>query len=171
MPAGRKSKYYSHVEPYLAEIKEMAKCMTEQAIAGELKISHSSLIQYKKDHPELREAIEGGRKTLITDLRSALLRKAEGYSYTEVKETSQKVHWPDDLYERLKQAGLSVQEIDQARIIKTEATIKHAAPDVAAINLALKNYDRGNWWNDPALYDLKKEALEIQRQKLEKDDW
>ena len=45
------------------------------------------------------------------------------------------------------------------------------APDVAAINLALKNYDKGNWWNDPAAYDLKREELELKKKQIEEGQW
>ena len=35
---------------------------------------------------------------------------------------------------------------------------------LAALNLALKNYDKENWANDPQLLELKREELRIQKE-------
>ena len=52
-----------------------------------------------------------------------------------------------------------------------EITERVALPDVAAINLALKNYDKDEWSNDPALLDLKKQELELKKQLAEANNW
>ena len=144
---GRPEKYHEYVEPYLDEIREMAQTMTERQIASELGISYSSFRKYKDQYSALKNALKKGRKRLIMDLHSALIRRAKGFQYEEKK--------------IIKEDGK----------IREETYTRTALPDVAAINLALKNYDRENWRNDPAEYELKKKALELQERKLEQNDW
>ena len=52
----------------------------------------------------------------------------------------------------------------------TKTIIKQSLPDVAALNLALKNYDKNNWSNDPAMLDIKKAELKL-KQKAAENNW
>ena len=79
--------------------------------------------------------------------------------------------WPKEMYDALLEAGFGPEEIATSRVVRTEVHQKQMAPDVAAINLALKNYDKGNWWNDPAAYDLKREDLELKKKQIEEGQW
>ena len=144
---GRPEKYHDSVEPYLDEIREMAQTMTERQIASELGISYSSFRKYKDQYSALKNALKKGRKRLIMDLHSALIRRAKGFQYEEKK--------------IIKEDGK----------IREETYTRTALPDVAAINLALKNYDKETWRNDPAEYELKKKALKLQERKLEQNEW
>ena len=74
------------------------------------------------------------------------------------------------MYQLLRDAGFSDEQIEQSQLIRTELMTKHASPDVAALNLLLKNYDK-DWRNDPAEYELKKRAIELQEKKLEDNNW
>lgn len=167
----RPDKYEKYVEPYLDKIKNMALTMTEEQIAESLGVSISTWRRYKKCHEPLQIALKRGRNDLVTDLKSALIKKAKGYEYTEKKVISQRVKWPDDLYALLIEAGFREEQIEQAELIKTEITTKHVAPDVAAANLLLKNYDREFWRNDPAEYELRKKSIDLQEKKFENDSW
>jgi hypothetical protein len=51
-----------------------------------------------------------------------------------------------------------------------EETTKTALPDVAALNLCLKNYDPDDWANDPQALKIKREELELRREIAEKDN-
>jgi hypothetical protein len=44
-------------------------------------------------------------------------------------------------------------------------------PDVAAINLALKNFDRENWANDPQALELHKRELRLKEKQIKNNDW
>ena len=88
---GRKSKYETHVKPYLPEIEKWCNTMTEAQICKRLGVGKSAWNEYKKKFPELMESIKRGRTDLVSDLKSALIRKAKGYEYTETKITKQKV--------------------------------------------------------------------------------
>ena len=145
---GRKNKYETHVKPYLKEIEEWCNTLTEQQIAKKLGVAYSSWNQYKLDYPELLECIKKGRQDLVSELRSALIKRAKGFSYTETKVVTE--------------AG---------KVVKTEVVTKIQPPDVAALNLALKNYDKENWANDPQMLEIRKEELKLRRDKMEQDEW
>lgn len=145
---GRPDKYFSHVEPYLEQIKEMAMYMTEKQIAQTLGVAYSSFRTYKDKYPALVDSLKKGRHELVTELRSTLIKKAKGFKYTEKKV--------------VKAGGV---------IVKEEIYTKASPPDVAAINLALKNYDADNWANDPQALKLKEEELKLKKLKLESEEW
>lgn len=44
-------------------------------------------------------------------------------------------------------------------------------PDVASINLLLKNYDKENWSNDPQSLDLRRKELELREKQIENNSW
>lgn len=144
---GQPNKYYTHVEPYLDKIKEMTQNMTEKQIAQTLGVAYSSFRTYKKEHPALVDALKKGRAELVMELKSTLIQKARGFNYEEKK-----------------------QVIEHGVVVREEIYTKAATPDVAALNLLLKNYDK-DWRNDPAEYELKKKALELQQLKLEEGNW
>lgn len=151
-----KSKYDSHVKPHLDKITKWTEDLTDEQIAARLKISRKSFIEYKKQHPELVEALEKGKKRLVVELKDTLKKKAKGFYYEEVKTV--KIHNPDP-------------EADQEWIEKIEINRKYAQPDTGAAHLLLKNLDP-TWRNDDAeTMKLKKQQVEIQKQKLEQDNW
>ena len=168
---GKPRKYEDYVKPYLPLISEWCQTMTEQQIAKKLGIGYSTWNQYKVDYPEVKEAIKKGRQNLVADLKGALIKKAKGYEYVETKETTERVKWPEEMYVMLLDAGFTPEQIASSRIVKTEVAYKIAAPDVAAINLALKNYDREGWANDPQMLDIRKKELELKEKQIENNEW
>ena len=149
----RPSKYELHVEPYLDKIQEMALTMTEEQIAETLGISRSSWKRYKGLYEPLRSALKKGRKDLVFELKGALIKKAMGFNYTETSVTKE----------------LNID--GSLEVTKEEVKTKHAQPDVAAINLLLKNYDKENWANDPQMIELRKKELELREKQAEEGDW
>lgn len=145
---GRPSKYKKHVEPYLDKIKQMALTMTEKQIAETLGVGYTAFREYKRRYPALNDALKKGRADLVMELRSTLIRRAKGFQYEEKK--------------IIKEGGEVVQEIH---------AIKSALPDVAALNLLLKNYDRENWANDPQTLELRKKELELRERQVEANEW
>lgn len=168
---GRKPLYETHVKPYFSMISEMCRTMNETQIAEALGVGASTFQYYKTQYPELKECLKKGRQNLVADLRSALIKKAIGYEYTEKKVTTEKVDWPDELYNTLLDAGFSANEIAKSTLVKTEICHKYMSPDVAAINLALKNYDKDNWANDPQMLEIRKRELELRKQQIENNSW
>lgn len=149
---GRKSKYETHVKPYLQQIEEWYQDLDERQIAEErLGIAVSTFENYKKKYPELREALKKGRQQLVSELKASLKKKAKGYTYEETKTTIRD------------EGGKKVTTIEKIK--------KYAHPDTGAIHLLLKNYDP-TWTNDDqTTIDLKREQLELAKQKAENDNW
>lgn len=168
---GRPNKYTTHVEPFLDKIQEMALTMTEEQIAKTLGIGYSSFRLYKQQYPALADRLKKGREDLVMELKAALIKKAKGYEYTETKVITEDVKWPDALYAQLLDAGFNEEQIEQARLIRTEVYNKKAAPDVAAANLLLKNYDKDNWANDPQMLKIREKELELKEKQVEQNDW
>lgn len=151
---GRKSAYDTKVKPRFDEIREwLINGASNDNIIQNLGIHEASFYRYLKEKSEFCELIKNGRISIVAELRSALIKKAKGFDYTETK-----------IIER--------EDPDTGETVKTVETYnKKALPDVAALNLALKNYDPDNWSNDPQGDKIKREELELKKQKLEKDDW
>lgn len=169
--AGRKNRFDTHVKPYFKEIAEWCSTMTERQIAQKLGIAYSTWNQYKVDYPELTELLKESRTDLVTELRSALIKKAKGYDYTETKVITEQVKWPEELHVLLLEAGFSEAQIERSKIVRTETYYRKAAPDVAAINLALKNYDKENWANDPQMIKLREKELELRERQIENNEF
>ena len=144
----RPDKYKTNVEPYLNEIKQMCLSMTEAQIAETLGVSLAAWKRYKSHYEPLRAVLKKGRQTLVAELRSALIRRAKGFQYEERKV--------------IKEAGQPTRE---------EIYTRTALPDVAALNLCLKNYDSQNWANDPQMLRIREKELELQERKIELNEW
>lgn len=145
---GQPSKYDTHVKPRLAEIEKMAETMTDKQIAKAIGVHISTWCDYKNKYSELVEALKKGRERLVRDLISTLVRKAKGFQYSEKK--------------IIKENGVVVRE---------EEYIKSSLPDVAALNLLLKNYNKENWSNDPQVIELRKKELKLREKQIEQNEW
>ncbi|MBO5921772.1 MAG: hypothetical protein J6S92_00305 [Oscillospiraceae bacterium] len=149
---GRKGRYESHVQPYLSQIQEWCQDLDEKQIAVDrLGIAVSTFEKYKREHKELQEALKKGKQQLIADLKASLKKKAKGFTYEETKTT--------------------IREEGNKRVQIVEKFKKYAPPDTGAIHLLLKNLDP-EWTNDDkTTVDLKREQLELAKQKAENDNW
>lgn len=149
---GRKSRYESHVQPNLGKIAEWYTEMDEGAIAKRLGVARSTFEKYKAEHKELRDALTYGKQELVSDLKSALKKKAKGFYYDETKTCI-----------RQDGNGKEVKVVEKYK--------RYAPPDLGAIHLLLKNLD-DEWRNDDkATLEIKKEQLEIAREKAEATAW
>ena len=144
----RPDNYELRVKPYLDKIPDMALVMTEEQMAKTLGVSLSAWKVYKKAHKPLQTALKKGRRELVYELKSVLIQKARGFYYEEGK--------------TVKEGG---------KVIKEEIYKKYSPPDVAALNLLLKNYDKENWANDPQVIELRKKELELREKQIEEDSW
>lgn len=135
---GRKSKYDTHVKPYLNRIPKWRRNgMTEAQIAKKLGIAMSSFSLYKLKHPEFSEALKNSKEELIENLESSLYKRAMGYRYEETK--------------------IEKESDGRAKITKTT---KELPPDVGALIFALKNLAPGKWKNDDRYIVEKNDAEE-----------
>ena len=152
---GRKSIYDTKIKPRFKDIEKWLKDgATELQVCKALGVGKSTWFRLKNEHMEFQEFVKNiDRTEIVLDLRSALLKKAMGFTYEETKRYIKKdmITGHDTQY--------------------TEIAVKQALPDVAAINLALKNYDKESWANDPQMLDLKKQELELRKQMAEDKQW
>lgn len=151
---GRKDAYETKIKPRFDEIRDwLINGASDDNIIHNLGIHKDTFYKYIKEKTEFSDLIKNGRIAIVAQLRSALIKKAMGFEYQESK-----------IIER--------EDPDTGEKIRTVETYnKKSLPDVAALNLALKNYDPDNWSNDPQGDKIKREELELKKQKLEKEDW
>ena len=117
--------------------------LTEKQICINIGISQQSMNEYKKAHSELVEALKRGKEVAIAEIENALVKRAKGYDYEEIK--------------------TYIKDEDGKQTKYTEKTLKHQPPDVGACAILLKNKDRGNWSDNPIKMDLEREMLELHK--------
>ena len=80
-----------------------------------------------------------------------LKKKAQGFKYKETKRT--------------------IRETGEGKVVTVEEFERYAQPDTGAIHLLLKNLDP-EWRNDDqTTIDLKKEKLQLEKEKAENGQW
>lgn len=144
--AGRPSKYQTHVQPHLEQIKKWAEQgATEKQIAKQLGVAYSSFCLYKNEYSELSKILkEKDMKPLVEELRSALVKRALGFEYKEKKEY------------------IKTDPETGAPTKYVEITTRQSLPDTTAIFGALNIYDE-TYVRDRANHELKKEDLELRK--------
>lgn len=81
---GRKSKWDTHVQPYLKKIQYWRRMDTmEKDIAKVLDVHVSTFEEYKSKYPELREALKQDKIAVAAEFFHALHKRAKGYEYRE----------------------------------------------------------------------------------------
>lgn len=150
--AGAKGKYETHVKPFFGKIDELLnKGASEKQVADALGISYASFNNYKRDYPELNKLCSKPRTELIGELRSALVKRALGFTYEEKKQ-------------------YITEDEDGKKRKHTEITTKQALPDVTALFGALNIYDP-DYVKDKKQYELKQQELELRKMIAETKDW
>jgi hypothetical protein len=135
-----KSKWPQVKEKLLLIEKWCRDGLTEEQICANIGVGHTAFNEYKKQYPELAEALKKGKEVLITEIENALVKRALGYSYEETK--------------------VSIRDVDGKQVKFTEKTTKCQPPDVAACFILLKNKDKERGWSDnPQKLQLEKEIF------------
>lgn len=96
--------------------------LTDEQIAESVGINPATLYVWKKKYPEISETLKRGKEVVDRQVENALLRRALGYEYEEVKEKFE-------------------------GNVMTERTVtkKEVVPDVTAQIFWLKNRKPGDW--------------------------
>lgn len=125
---GRKGIYQDWIsDEGLIKIEGWAKDgLTNEQIAYNIGINVGTLYEWIKKFNELNEALKKGKEVIDRQVENALLKKALGYEYTEVKEYIEKT---DDGKTRK----------------KIEKTTKHISGDTTAQIFWLKNRKPKEW--------------------------
>ena len=144
---GRKSKYHTHVEPRLKEIEAWARNgLTDEQIAKNLGVAYSTFRKYKDEYPAFSSALKKGKEVVDIEVENALLKRALGYEYEEVKTL--------------------IEEVDGKRKKKIEKTTKHVPADVSAAIFWLRNR-KGFVWSNRDAIEAKRIEAEIEKLKAE----
>lgn len=135
---------WPQVDEQLPAIESWARQgLTEIQICKNLGISVNTLNIYKKQYPQLKEFLKRGRATIVSEIENALVKRALGSTYEEVK--------------------TSIRMIDGVETKYTEKTRKYLPPDVGACCFLLKNKDRGNWSDNPIKMDIERQIFEFHK--------
>ena len=158
--AGRKCLYFTKVQPYLKQIAEWRKDMTEADIIKKLKVKKTAFYEYKRKYPELADALKNGEIELGQKAISNLMKRADGYDYTETKKIYERQYDLD--------GNLILDETGNPKLVLTrlEEQKKHQPGDVGANIILAKNYVPG-FSNDPAKDKREAERLQIEKDKNE----
>lgn len=158
---GAPSKYESHVKARFNEISEwLSLGATEKEIWNNLGIHKSTFYDYKSKYKEFSDLLKKGRKKPVEEIKAAMLKRAKGFQYEEVKTVIERIEYNDG------------EIIVPARKVRTETTTKTALPDVAAGLVLLKHWDKeSGWTTDPQSLELKKKELELKEKQAENDSW
>ena len=127
-PKGRRGKYHEWLTAEgLLKIEGWARDgLIEKQIAHNIGITEQTLNVWKNEYPSLKEALKRGKEVVDRQVENALLKRALGYEYEEVKQIIEK----DD-------SGR-----DRKRI---EKTLKQITPDTTAQIFWLKNRKPQEW--------------------------
>lgn len=125
---------------------------TIQQIADYLGIHINTLTRLRKKHPELEDAIKNGRKEVINQLKGKLYARAMGGEPVKTTKTITKT-------------------VKGETVVVVEETVKIAEPDIRAIDMLLRNYDKENWSAQPAVLDVKKQEFQLKKTVAESQLW
>lgn len=116
--------------------------LTDEQISHNMGINPATLYRYKKDHNQICNALKKGKEVVDVQVENALLKRALGYKYKEVKT------------EKYMADGKPVKRVTE--------TIKEVVPDVTAQIYWLKNR-RPEQWRDKqgGEHGEQKEGVEI----------
>lgn len=120
-----KGKYEQWIEPEgLLKLESWARDgLTDEQIASNVGISRATLYVWKKEYPSISDALKKGKEVVDIQVENALLKRALGYQYDEIK-----IEEGDDFY-------------------KKTVTTKEVLPDTTAQIFWLKNR-RPHMWRD-----------------------
>lgn len=120
--AGRKGKYHEYLtKDGQTKLEGWARSgLTDEQIAKNIGVHKATLYDWKNKYPEIDEALKRGKEVVDFEVENALLKRAKGYEYEEVR---------------------IIQETDGNGVVKKrqEKTMKHVPPDSTAIIYWLKN--------------------------------
>lgn len=104
--------------------------LTDEQIAQNVRISRETLYAWKKKYPDISDALKRGKEVVDRQVENALLKRALGYEYEEVKE-----------------------KFEYGRITERTVTKKEVIPDVTAQIFWLKNRKPEKWRDKPDYED------------------
>lgn len=106
---------------------------TDKEIANFFEVTETTINNWKLEYPEFFESIKAGKIKADSQVAYSLYKRATGYQYKEI--TYEKIGSKEEIVE----VGEDGMESIEAELYKKKVVVKDMAPDVAAINIWLKN--------------------------------
>lgn len=127
-PIVAKGKYRQWLEPDgLLLLEGWARDgLTDAQLAANMNIAAGTLYEWKKQYPEISEALKRGKAVVDIQVENALLKRALGYEFTEER--------------------IEISEKDGRKVIQT---VKQVVPDTTAQIFWLKNRRPDKWRDRP----------------------
>ena len=125
--------------------------LTDEQISHNIGIHPSTLYDWQKEYPEIAEALKKGKEVIDRQVENALLKRALGYEYEEVKQIIEK----------------DEKGKDRKRI---EKTVKQVIPDITAQIFWLKNRKPEEWRKRDKLEEERIRLMKAQADKLSGTD-
>ena len=143
---GQPSKWETHVEPRLEEVRQWAKAgATNKEIAAALGINADTFYVYQNEYSDFSDAIRDGRMAGAAEVKTALLKLAVGFEATD---TETKAEPGED---------------GRMRPVATKIIKRQIPPDIKAIEAYLRN--AADEWSDvdSAARAVKEAEAELKR--------
>ena len=138
--------------------KWVASGLSMKEIAHNLGISERTLYKYKAEDPQFMQTVKKARQVAVEILENTMFKSATGFTQTLKK------------YEKVKRYtykdGKKLKEWEEIIELEVEEYFK---PDITAGIFLLKNW--GNYVNEPRVLEIRREELELQKKKLEDNEW
>lgn len=129
--AGRPTEYTLE---YCEQVEKLCKLgATDKEIADFFDVDEATVNRWKLEHNEFRESIKAGKIKADAEVAHSLYKRALGYQYKEI--TYEKIGPKEEIIE----VGEDGMESIETELYKKKVVVKDMAPDVAAINIWLKN--------------------------------
>lgn len=132
-----KKKYNERTFPRRAE-KYAREGLIDIQIAVKLGIHISTYYDYQNDYPEFSEAIKRGKSVIDNEVEAALLKRALGFEYDELK-----TEFLED--ENGNKDGDKIKTTKVGKKKRVTKTIKQIVPDTTAAIFWLKNRRPKDW--------------------------
>lgn len=120
--------------------------LTNEQIAKNIGITRKTLQEWINKYSDISNALKKGKEVVDIEVENALLKRALGYEYEEVKTL--------------------IEEVDGKKKKKVEKTIKHVPADVSAGIFWLRNR-KGLVWSNRDAIEAKRIEAEIAKLKAE----
>ena len=120
--------------------------LTNEQIAKNIGISRKTLQEWINKYSDIRDALKKGKEVVDIEVENALLKRALGYEYEEVKTL--------------------IEEVDGKKKKKVEKVTRHVPADVSAGIFWLRNR-KGFVWSNRDAIEAKRIEAEIAKLKAE----
>lgn len=120
--------------------------LTNDQIAKNIGIHRDTLYTWIRKYPDIADALKKGKEVVDIEVENALLKRALGYEYEEVKTL--------------------IEEVDGRKKKKVEKTIKHIPADTTAGIFWLRNR-KGLTWSNRDVVDTERIKAETAKVKAE----